>query len=224
MVKEKKKENQLLNILLNLVIPSVILIKFSTDNYLGPIYGMIVALSFPIIYGIYEFTVRKDINIVSIFGFISILLTGGISLFELSKNILIIKETSIPLLIIVFMMIFKEKTNKFLKNMFAELFDFDKISKKIGDKKLNNHITELSKLLKFPFLVSAALNFTLAFVLIQSAPGTVEYNAQIGKMTALSFPMIALPSMVVMIGVLYLFIKRMTKDTGYKFEELMVQK
>ena len=185
---------------------------------------MIVALSFPIIYGIYEFTVRKDINIVSIFGFISILLTGGISLFELSKNILIIKETSIPLLIIVFMMIFKEKTNKFLKNMFAELFDFDKISKKIGDKKLNNHITELSKLLKFPFLVSAALNFTLAFVLIQSAPGTVEYNAQIGKMTALSFPMIALPSMVVMIGVLYLFIKRMTKDTGYKFEELMVQK
>jgi hypothetical protein len=222
--KSVKKENQLLNILLNVVIPSVILIKFSSENYLGPFYGIIVALSFPIIYGIYDFVVRRDVNIISIFGFISVLLTGSISLFELSKTVLIIKETSIPLLILTFMMIFKNKSNNFLKQLLSEAFNFDKIKDKIGDKKLMKHISNLSRLLKYPFLVSAGLNFTLAFILIKSVPGTVEYNTEIGKMTALSFPVIALPSMVVMMFVIYLFVKRIQKDTGYGFEELMNQK
>jgi hypothetical protein len=224
MNKNIKKENQLLNILLNIVIPSIILIKFSSENYLGPFYGIIVALSFPIIYGIYDFVVRRDINLISIFGFISVLLTGSISLFELSKTILIIKETSIPLLILIFMMIFKNKTNNFLKELLSEAFNFDKIKDKIGDKNLMEHISNLSGLLKYPFLVSAGLNFTLAYILIKSVPGTVEYNTEIGKMTALSFPVIALPSMIVMMFVMYLFVKRIQKDTGYRFEELMNQK
>jgi hypothetical protein len=221
---EVKKENQLLNILLNIIIPSVILIKFSGAEDLGPIYGIIVALSFPIIYGIYDFIVRRDINIISIFGFISVLLTGSISLFELSKTILIIKETSIPLLILIFMTIFKDKTNNFLKGLFSEAFDFEKISEKIGEDKLNLHISKLSKLLKYPFLVSAFLNFSLAYYLIQSVPGTSEYAVEIGKMTALSFPVIALPSMVVMIFIMIKFVKSISKDTGYKFEELMKTK
>jgi hypothetical protein len=219
--KEVKKENQLINILLNVVIPSTILIKFSGAEYLGPFYGIIVALSFPIIYGIYDFVVRKDINIISIFGFISVLLTGSISLFELSKIVLIVKETSIPLLILMFMMIFKDKANKFLKELFSEAFDFEKIKDKIGEKKLDSHISKLSELLKYPFLVSAFLNFSLAYYIIQSVPGTSEYTAEIGKMTALSFPVIALPSMIVMIFIMIKFVKNIGKDTGYKFEELM---
>lgn len=222
--KNVKSENQLLNILLNVVIPSFILIKFSTENYLGPFYGIIVALSFPIVYGIYDFIVRRDVNIISIFGFISVLLTGSISLFELSKTVLIIKETSIPLLILIFMIIFKDKSNKFLKNLFGEAFDFEKIKNKIGDKKLDENISNLSKLLKYPFLVSAFLNFLLAFILIQSEPGTVEYNLQIGKMTALSFPVIALPSMIVMMFIMFKFVKNIEKDTGFTFEELIVKK
>jgi hypothetical protein len=222
--KNIKKENQLLNILLNVVIPSIILIKFSSEDYIGPVYGIIVALSFPVIYGIYDFFVRRDINIISIFGFISVLLTGSISLFELSKTVLIIKETSIPLLILIFMMIFKDKTNNFLKQLLSEAFNFDKIKDNIGDKKLMEHISNLTRLLKYPFLVSAGLNFTLAVILIKSVPGTSEYNIEIGKMTALSFPVIALPSMAVMMFVMYLFVKRIQKDTGYRFEELMNEK
>jgi len=218
---ENKKENQLLNILLNVIIPSIILIKLSNENYLGPFYGIIIALSFPIIYGIYNFFIRHDVNILSIFGFVSVLLTGSISLFELSKTILIIKETSIPLLIVVFMIIFKKRTNKFIKNLLCEIFNFEKIEKKIGKKKLTKNIANLSKLMKYPFLASAILNFILAFVLIKSEPGTIAYNTQIGTMTALSFPVIAIPSMIFTMIIILLFIKKTKKDTGYKMEELM---
>ena len=56
----------------------------------------LIALTFPITYFIYDFLKRKNINIISIFGFINILLTGGIGIFGekfgLSKNWFIFKE------------------------------------------------------------------------------------------------------------------------------------
>lgn len=50
-----KKENFLLNIALNIVIPTVILSKFSGEAHLGVKGGLIVALAFPILYGVMDF-------------------------------------------------------------------------------------------------------------------------------------------------------------------------
>ena len=60
-----EKENAFLNFLLNLIIPVIILTKFSGNDYLGPLDGLIVALMFPIGYGTYDFVKRKNINFFS---------------------------------------------------------------------------------------------------------------------------------------------------------------
>ena len=63
------------------------------------------------------------------------------------------------------------------------------------------------------FFLSSVLNYALAKILLVSPPGTPEYSAELGKMTGLSFPVIALPCTLVMMGaLLYLFrqIKRLT--------------
>ncbi len=225
MKEKKKQENPFFNLLLNVVLPSFILIKFSKPEFLGPFWGLIIALAFPICYGIYDWFARKDFNVISLFGFISVLLTGGISLMELDSFWIIVKETSIPLLIALFILIFREKAEKFIAKMFLEILDEEKIEEKLSkkDKKifLKKSFSKTTKYVVFTFLLSAFLNFTLAYVLINSEPGTVEYNAEIGKMTALSFPLIALPSTAVLIFVIFRLINNVKKKTGLNLEEIV---
>lgn len=221
---KKPQENSLVNLLFNIIIPSFILIKLSSENYFGPFYGLLIALAFPVCYGIYDFVIRRDYNILSLFGFISILLTGIISLVELDKIWIIVKETSIPLLIIVFMIIFKEKGINFFKKTFSEVLNNDVLEKKIGKKEFSLIWRKYYFIMIIPFVISAILNFTLAYVLIEHQPGTVEYTQEIGKMTALSFPAIALPSMIVLVSIFIFMFRDIKKKTGLKLEEIVVSK
>src|SRR5690606_18063453 len=92
-------ESLLANILLNIIIPTLILMKLSGDEHLGTRLAIVVALAFPIIYGLRDFVRTRKINIFSALGVISIVLTGGISLLELDPQYIAIKEAAIPGLI-----------------------------------------------------------------------------------------------------------------------------
>ena len=94
-----KRENMWLNILLNIVIPTFILIKGSKPEYLGPTWGLVIALAFPISYGVYEYGRVRKINFFSALGVVSVLLTGGISLLKLPPQYMAIKEATIPALL-----------------------------------------------------------------------------------------------------------------------------
>ena len=78
----QKKENPITSIVFNIVIPVVILSKFTTEDKLGPIWGLVLALMFPIGYFLFDYFSRKKTNFISIVGFVSILLTGVIGIFE----------------------------------------------------------------------------------------------------------------------------------------------
>ena len=77
-----KRENLLVNLLFNIAIPSLILAKASTPERLGPVAGLIIALLFPVSYGIWDFVKRRQANFISIIGFASVLLTGGLGLMQ----------------------------------------------------------------------------------------------------------------------------------------------
>lgn len=218
--KNKKKENQFVNIFFNVIIPSIILIKFSGEDQLGPISGLIIALAFPISYGIYDFIVRKDLNIISLFGFLSVLLTGIISLVQVDKVWIIIKETSIPLLIIIFMILFQKKGILFFKSTFSEILNSKKIINKISKKEYDKLWEKYYFIMIIPFLISASLNFLLAYIIIQHQPGTSQYTQEIGKMTALSFPIIAIPSMITLIIIFSLMFRELKKKSKLSLEEL----
>lgn len=73
------------------------------------------------------------------------------------------------------------------------------------------------------FLLSAALNFALASLIFKSPPGTEEFNAEVGRMTALSFPVIALPTMVVFVWAMCKFFSALTECTGLKLEDVVAK-
>ncbi len=75
-------------------------------------------------------------------------------------------------------------------------------------------------LLAMSFAVSAVLNFFLAIYILKSPAGTPEFVAELGRMTALSYPVIVVPSMVVMGFALWVLLSGVKKLTGLGLEEI----
>ena len=55
-------------------------------------------------------------------------------------------------------------------------------------------------------------------------PGTDAFNNELGRMTALSYPVITLPVMLVLMGTIYYIFSTVGKLTGLELEEMMKQK
>eukprot|EP00903_Cladosiphon_okamuranus_P004445 g4443.t1 len=89
----------LVNLLFNIAIPAIILSRFSGDAHLGPEWGIVVALAFPISYGVMDYFRASKVNFFSALGVFSVFMTGGISLLELDPKYIAYKEAGIPLLL-----------------------------------------------------------------------------------------------------------------------------
>ncbi len=61
--------------------------------------GLILALAFPIGWGLYELVRFKITNYIALLGLVSVLLTGGIGLLKLDAQWLAVKEAAIPALL-----------------------------------------------------------------------------------------------------------------------------
>lgn len=226
--KPQPKENMLVNILLNIVIPTLILIKGSKEAYLGPTWGLIVALAFPLGYGVYDYSRTRKINLFSAIGLVSVMLTGGISLLKLPPEYMAIKEATIPGLIglATLLSIYTPYplVRTFLYN--DKIMQVDKVQQAL--EHYNNvgafekSLTYATYMLAGSFFLSSALNYMLAKIVLVSPPGTEAYNSELGTMTALSFPVITIPSMIVFMGALYYLFRSITRLTHLHWEEIII--
>lgn len=222
-----KKNNPLLEILFNILIPSLILMKFSGPEHLGTLLGLIVALAFPVCYAIYDFTKVGSLNFISLLGFLSTLLTGGIALFELDVEWLAIKEAAIPAMIGLTVLLSgffgKPLLAKLLLNSFIFNLNliYDTLEKKSKTEQFKQKISQANFVLAMTFVFSSTMNYLLAKWIVTSPAGTVEFNEQLGEMTLLSYPVIAIPSTIMLFGILFYVIKITSKLTGIKFEDMM---
>jgi len=227
---ENNNSKALGNLLLNIVIPVIILTKFSSDKYLGAVPGLIIALAFPIGYGLYDFIKEKKTNFFSIIGLISVLLTGAIGLLELDPQWIAIKESAVPLVIGLMVIVFNYTGNPIINKL---LFNESIVNKELIDQRLTEHqqtsafekvMNRASYWLAASFLFSAILNYILAKIIVTSPAGTVEFNSEIGRMTALSFPVIAIPSTVFVVIIFMRLIKSLRTMTGLTLEEVVKAK
>ncbi|EQC51991.1 VC0807 family protein [Bacteriovorax sp. DB6_IX] len=226
-MEKKKKDNGFLNLLMNVVIPSVILVKFSSDKHLGQVYSLIIALAFPLSYGLYDYIKEKKFNFISALGLFSVLLTGGIGLFKLDRNWMIVKETAIPAIIGIIVLGSQKTKYPLFRTILAQIFDLEKIDaefEKTGhadyfEKKIN-----LSGIwLGFTFFISAILNYVLAVMILKGEPGSVEFNESLGKMTALSFPVISVPMLIMFGIIIYILINAIKKHTSLELDDIVKQ-
>ncbi|TNE76080.1 MAG: MFS transporter [Gammaproteobacteria bacterium] len=222
-----KSESLFLNLLFNIILPTLVLTKLSGDEYLGTRLGIVVALTFPVAYGIKDFIAARKINFFSALGVVSVILTGGISLLELDPAYIAIKEAMVPAIFGVATLISLKTPYPLVKTFLYndKILQTDKIANALeqnGNQKLfEKLLANASCLVAGSFFLSSLLNYLLATLLITSQPGTVEFNEQLGKMTALSFPVIALPAMLVLMAALFYLFRGVTRLTGLALEDVI---
>ncbi len=222
-----KNENPLLSLLTSIIIPAVILSKFANEEYLGVVPGFIIALAFPIGQGLYEIIKTRKPGFISILGLASIFLTGIIGILQLPTEWLAFKEASVPLLIGMAVVLSLKTRYPLVKKLFFNdsLLDMERIGKILDEKNARGAMEKTLKISTYmiggSFLLSAVLNFILAKVIVTSPSGTEAFNVELGRLTALSYPVIALPSTIVMCVALWYLFAKLKKLTGLEFEELI---
>ena len=224
---KQKKENPLLNILLSIVIPAIILSKFSTPEYLGVIPGFLIGLCFPMGLSLYELIIEKKVGFIAILGLVSTLLTGIIGILEIPTQWLAVKEAAVPLLIGLAVFISQYTPYPLIEKILYndQLLKLSLIEERLqannSKEKIQKGLRIASWMVTASFMLSAILNFTLTKYIVVSPAGTEAFNQELGKLTALSYPVIALPSTLVMVVALWYLIKQLKQATGLSMEEML---
>lgn len=223
----QKRESVLLSLGINIAIPAIILMKLSGEAHLGPVGGLVVALVFPLGYGAWDFARRREWNLISILGLISVLLTGGIGLLELDPKWIAVKEAAVPGIIgIAVLLSLRTRypiVRTFLYNdKIIRVGEVDAALEKHGNQRaFEQTLVKASWMLAASFFVSSVLNFVLAKVIVKSPPGTTAFNEELGRMTALSYPVIVVPSMIIMIAALWYLFHRIKLLTDLDLEQIL---
>jgi len=217
------------NLIFNIAIPVVIMSYLSTDEYLGPAWGVVIALMFPLAYGLIELKQTKKVNMFSVLGIVSVLLTGGISLLKLPAEYMAIKEAAIPGLIGLAVIITQFSHKPLVKALILndQLVNWDKLNQRLEEKNakelFKKKIAVSSYIVASSFFLSSALNYGLAKWILVSEPGTTAYTEELGRMTALSYPVIVIPSMILLISALIYLFKQISNVTGDPIEDFLNQ-
>lgn len=221
-----KKESLLFNLLFSLVLPALTLSKLSSPERLGPVLALVLALAFPIGYGIVDYVRRRQANFITYIGFFSTLLTGGLGLVQANLFWFAIKEAAVPT-VIGLAVLLSLKTKRPLVHTFLyndQVIDVVRVDAALAERGTRPAFERLlvtsSYLLALSFLVSAVLNYGLARYLLKSPPGSAEFNDQLSRMLWLSWPVIVVPSTIVTVVALWRLIGGLHRLTGLKLEEI----
>ncbi|MDD3179403.1 MAG: MFS transporter [Opitutaceae bacterium] len=224
-----KPENLLLNLVCNVGVPTVILTWFSGARGLGPKAGLLVALAFPLGYGVYDFLVRRRTNFISVLGFTSVLISGGFGLMQLDGFWFAVKDAAIPSAIgLAVLASLRAKTPLVTELLYnPQVIDVDRVDAALtahGTRhRFSQLLREASYLIALAFFVSAVLNYGLARHLLKSPPATEAFNNELAKMHLLSWPVIVLPSMGMMMFALWRLLNGLEGASGLTMDEILRQ-
>ena len=221
------KPRPFVDILISILIPSLILMKASGDDRLGPTGALLLALAFPVIYGLLELTRHGRRNVMALLGIVSVLLTGGIGLLKIDAQWLAVKEAAIPLAIGVGVIVANRLGYPLVRKLLFNptLVDVERIHAELDRRgnrgSFETRLNRANTLLAGTFLFSAVANYLLAKLIVKSQSGSSAFNEELGRMTLLSYPVIAIPSMIMMIGIFWYLWRTVNRLTGLSLEQIM---
>ncbi len=223
-----RKPRPLIDLLVSIVIPSIILMKFSGDEHLGATMALVVALAFPISLGLYELIRYRITNYIALLGLVSVFLTGGIGLLQLDTEWLAVKEAAIPAILGIGLMISAQLRYPLIKTLLFNpaILNTEKISRILNERGYTElfeaRLLNATYLLSGTFFFSAVMNYLLATWIVTSPSGSAMFNEELGRLTLISYPVIAIPSMLMMLAIFYFLWRSVHNLTGLKIEEVLV--
>jgi hypothetical protein len=201
--------------------------KLSGNDELGASNALIFALAFPIGWGLYELIRFKVTNYIALLGLVSVLLTGSIGLMELDTQWLAVKEAAIPALLGIAVLISAQLGYPLIKTLLynPKVLNTERIAcilrERGHDEAFEARLLNATYLLSATFFFSAVMNYLLATWIVTSPSGSAAFNEELGRLTLISYPVIAIPSMVMMVAIFYFLWRSVHSLTGLKLEEML---
>jgi len=223
----ERKPRPMIDLLVSIIIPSAILMKLSGADDLGATGALIAALAFPLGWGLFELFKYKKFNFIALLGMVSVLLTGSIGLLKLDPQWLAVKEAAIPSLIGIAVLISIYTPYPLIRTLLynPSIINTAKIQQKLDEydnnKMFENRLQNATYWLSATFLFSAVMNYVLAKWIVVSPAGSAAFNEELGQMTLLSYPVIAIPSMIMMMAIFYFLWRTIHGATGLTMDEIL---
>jgi len=218
----------MINLLITIILPVVILTRFSSEDSLGPDRALALALALPIGYAIFELIRTRRISASPIIGVVSVLLTGGFRLLDIPPRWFAVKEAAIPAVLALAILVSAWIGHPLARIFLNQILDRERIDSALAEhgtaQEYEQRTAIATYLLAGAFVLSAILNFVLARIVVTSDPGTDAFNSELGRMTALSYPVITIPVMIVLFGTILYIFNTVGKLTGLEMEDIMKQK
>ena len=224
---DKAKPNVFVELLITLIIPSMILMKLSGPENLGVVYALLLALAFPLFWGARDLVTRRKFNFFAALGLVSISLTGGIGLLHLDTQWLAVKEAAVPGVIGLGVIISAYTRYPLVKVLLFSpmIMNVEKIQASLSQRgntaAFEARLKHATWMLGGTFFFSSTMNYFLAIWLVTSPTGTAAFNEELGRMTLLSYPVIALPSTIMMMAVLFYLTRAIRQLAGLSFMEAL---
>lgn len=222
-------ENVWVSLICNVVLPGFLLGWLSKTERLGPQWGLVVGLAIPIGYGLWDFFHRRQVNLLSILGFVSVLLTGVLGLLKTDPFWFAVKagafSTLMGLAIPLTLKTRRPLVKQFLYN--DQFIDTTRVESILTERNARPDFDALlrrvSWVLAVSFMGSGVINFVMARWLVTATSGTPEFNDQVGKLHWIEWPVITIPFLAVMMWCLSGFMKSMSRLTGLTQDEILRQ-
>jgi len=221
------RPNPLIEIAVTVIVPALVLMKLSGEQQLGSLNALLLALAFPLAWGLRDALVKRKLSWLAVLGVVSTLLTGGIGLFQLDASWLAVKEAAVPGLIGL-VVLGSMATRRPLIHVLVfnpDLFDVPRVQQALAERQsapaFEARLRASTLMLAGTFFFSATANYVLARWVVRSPAGSSAFNEELGRLTLLSYPVIAIPSMVMM-GLLMFWLAREVRSlTGLPISQLL---
>jgi hypothetical protein len=253
--KKSPQDHPLANILINVIIPVLILSYLSKDPdlqerlgkvarpwHVGPLWAMILALALPLGYGAWHFIKTRKGNLFSALGLVSVLLSGGLTLYLWNKDGTVkpnaglffgIKEALIPLVLGVAILASGRTASPLIRVFLYNdsIFDIPKIESRVaaisGQTAYDKLLADATRLFAASFFLSSLMNLGLAQWFFRSFDATAvdaleKYNSIIASVTGWGFAVIGVPILIFLFFTLRRLLKGLGALTGFKDDELML--
>lgn len=219
--------NPLFEIVITILLPALVLMQLSGVERLGPGWALVLALAFPVGWGLREAVTRRKLSWMALLGVVSTLLTGGIGLLKVDPFWLAVKEAAVPALIGLVVLGSNWTRWPLIRILVFNptLFDVDKVHSALQERgttvPFELRLRTGTVWLAGTFFFSAVANYFLTRWIVNSPAGTVAFNEELGKLTLMSYPIIALPSMIMMMGLMFWLARGARKLTGLDLGDMM---
>jgi hypothetical protein len=246
-----KDGHPLANLLINVLVPVLVLGVLSKDPalqkeprvwHIGPIAAMIVALSLPLGYGLWFVIRRHRINMFSLLGVASVLLTGGLTIYLWNSNgtvkphaglLFSIKEAIMPLILGVVIWWSPRGTTPLIRVFLYHdgIFDIGRIEARVAELKAAARYEQIlgqaTRLFAASFFLSALLNLIFVQWFFrgfdpQAADAFEQFNAIVGKVMGWGMLVIGVPVLAFMMLTLKRLVGALKTLTGLKDVEVLV--